>query len=164
MYRRGKSTSSSDQQKPDARPTPYVVSAGLRVSGSNRSTGRDYPAPGRHTDRGRRRHHPCRRTTTSFSTPGLTFPSLSTRASTRAGTIPARTSADAVSSSFAVKNAKIQAASTRRGSSRGASAVILPLKHATTITPTSTNGAPAVPSPRARFETAHAAVRAISID
>ena len=106
-----------------------------------------------------------------------TFPSLSTSASTRAGTIPTRASSETVSASLAVRNAKIHAASTRRASSRGGSAAgtaaasaaaaekaIPPLKDATNTGAAAKKGVPGVPSPRARLETAHAAVRAISTD
>ena len=88
--------------------------------------------------------------------------------------MPTRTSSETVSVSLAVKNAKIHAASTRRASSRGGSAVAArsaaaeketpPLKDATNTGAAAKNGVPGVPSPRARLETAHAAVRAISID
>ncbi len=106
-----------------------------------------------------------------------TCPLLSTSASTRAGTMPTRTSSDTVSASLAVRNARIHAASTRRASSRGgnddAAAVevaaasekaIPPLRDATNTGAAPTKGPPGVPSPRARLETAHAAVRAISTD
>lgn len=92
-----------------------------------------------------------------------TSPLLSTSACTSAGTMPNCTRAEPDSSSLAVTKAKIQAASTRRGSSLGAPTAV-PCNAAITSCPTCRKGFAGVLSPRARFEIAHAAVRAISTD